>query len=326
MHLINRAFAIDLLLEQTSNLRVTTSYQKKTLDRFLSNAWDQDRHVTVGEFETNEKTFESFKRSNLVFFEIDDIELKNSDKSNEILEQKLDEHVKIVSRAMKEFAKRIDYKPYFNWPNPLLATYSGNKSFHLLYQFDRHLSKEEYSFCREQFSLFERVTANAPEKYPNSRKLDFQVIFSHPHCPRFPCDIPQDNRKPQVGYIFDRSLHFLRYINTEDFLAVVRTHQKINNIIFKEKKKANSSKNVGISYSNFTKEILEDILDITLVPTTSGDKFLITCINPDHNDSNRSAFICLNGFSYCTVCCKGGKRWISRVLHNSKIVHNKDHQ
>ncbi len=321
---ISRQDAVDLLLENNDKLRVTNSYKNRKLERFLTKAWDQDRHVTIGEFATHEKTLESFQSSNLVFFEIDDYELKESDKNNELLNEKLIEHVKIVSNAMREFSSRVIYPSHFNWPEPILATYSGNKSFHLLYRFDRVLSKEEYCFCKEQFTHFSNVIMNAPDKYPFSRKLDFQVIFSPAHCPRFPCDIQEDNRRPQFGYVLNKNpTHEMKYINTEAFLSIVNVHKKINNIVFKEKKKSISSK-IHADYPSFTKDILEDILEIKLVPTkASEDKFLITCINPEHNDSNRSAFITLTGFVYCTVCCNKGKKWISRVLSNSTIIHNK---
>lgn len=327
MHLISRHVAIDLLLENTSKLRVTTSYQKRTLDRFLTNAWEQDRHMSIGDFSTPEKTYESFEGSNLVFFEIDDYELKGSDKNHDLLKLKLAEHIKIVSDAMKEFVKRSNDNRSFNWPDPLLCTYSGNKSFHLLYKFDRFLSKEEYSLCREQISFFERLVINTPyEQYPNARKLDFQVIFCQAHCPRFPCDIQQDNRLPQFGYVIDSNPNYhQKHIDTKDFLSIVNTHKSINNIINKFSRKENPAVKNGGEYVLFSKETLEDILEITLVPTKNSEsKFLITCINPDHHDTNRSAFITNTGFVYCTVCCKGGKKWISRVLSNSTIIHNKD--
>ncbi len=324
---LTRKNTLELLQNINQNLRTATSYKDKYLNQFIVNPWDQDRHFSIGTFSKPEKTSDSFQQSNLLFFEIDDLELKenikrfNPDiKTSEYIRMKIQEHEAIIRNSMEEFFKRVNINLSVNqWPFPTLITYSGNKSFHFIYQFDRFVSKEEYIFCKKQFQSYQQVLLKNAEKYPFSSKLDLNVTFSHAHMPRFSCDIPEDNRKPQISFVYEDHSEKL---SAELFLSVIQEHDKLNHIVFKS-----FSTNPKINYSfvyrdYYTQRQLEDILDQSITPTQNPEKYLIHCTNPNHNDSSKSAFISHTGFVYCTVCCKTGKKWISRISKKGEIIHN----
>lgn len=313
MKQLSRAEVIQLLQEHTPGLRCTNSFKTSTLDRTIGDNWSQDRHISIGQFKDNTKTEDSFIQSNLLFFEIDDLDLKYSkDKSLQTLEKFCYSHVLSVVLSLKEFCSRVSMDLDFN---PFLATFSGSKSFHILFKFDEYLSKEEYLKCRKVWLEFCKVAQKFPSRYPKTLLVDPQVPFSHAHCPRISCEIQEDNRLPQIS--FELQLTNTLSICKKDFMKIVETHERINK--FMEPRKIVGNR--FLHYSTFSKESLEHILNKNLQETNNPDKFLIECVHPNHDDNNKSAFITLKGFIYCSKCCVG-KPWISRVKINGEIIHN----
>lgn len=331
MRFLTRKETIDILINNFGDLKCAQTYYQSEYTRTLSNCYESDRHIQMGMFEDNTKAKAKFLGSNILFFEIDDNQLKTDSKN---WTNYIENHLNVIKKGMNEFLN----KPFDC--NPVIGTFSGSKSIHFLFKLDKYLSKGEYFKIQEGFHVVsnqvlqdmkkqagitksithgELVKMNLTGlKYPNLSLLDLQIPFNSSSSPRIHCEIPQDNRLSQKSIYFED----FKEINTKDLLGRVEVIL-LKDKLMKANLKLNRPDNIlPVSKGSwYSKETLEKILNKDLTQTNRDDKFLLTC--PVHEDSNKSAFVTKSGFIYCSVCCTGGLKFAAKII-GGKVIVNKD--
>lgn len=333
MKTINRKETLDIILNHFGDLKISPEYYYREYPRIISNAWDSDRHIQCGFFSDNTKSKDKFVSSNILFFEIDDLNLKKEPKN---WSSYIESHLSIINGALSEFLNiPVNFKP-------VIGTFSGSKSIHFLFQLDKLLGKEDYFLIKEAFDYLAKlvisdmkIKANLqfPDtinkslihgeliklniqnlKYPNLSLLDLNIPFNSSASPRIHCDVPQENRlKQKTVYFEDYTI-----INSKVFLDKSKIYLKIKDLekkAFVEKKEDDKI----LTGNYYSKERLENILKKDLTPTSRLDKFLLTC--PIHEDNNKSAFVTKSGFLYCSVCCIGGLKYAGKIVSGRLITN-----
>jgi hypothetical protein len=336
MKKLTRKEVLSLLLEHCGDLRCSQEFYKREYERTLTTSWDSDRHIQIGFFESKTKEKSKFIKSNILFFEIDDLRLKEEPK--EWLRYYYS-HKTLILQSLIEFLnyKQMDVKNCLSWmeQNPLLASFSGSKSIHFIFKLSRFMSKIEYEMCQKAFQIisnecFKDMVSKKPKelgkltyqqlsnldleglKYPNISKLDCQVPFNCSTSPRIACDIPQDNRLKQESITFENFCE----INVDELLKAANYWIKFDKLMNPVKYFAKNTYRENVTY--YSQEELENILQKPLHVTSNYSKFILSC--PYHDDSNESAFVSNRGWIYCSVCCVG-KKWIAKVV-NGKVIFN----
>ena len=327
MKFLTRKQTIELLLNHCGDLRCSQEFYKKDYERTLSGSWDSDRHIQIGFFEGKTKEKSKFIKSNILFFEIDDLELKSNPSS---WKDKIIPHLETIQGAMNEFGLKVNVIP-------LLATFSGSKSIHFIFKLSRFMDKIEYELCQKAFQIvanecFKDMASKKPKelgkltyqqlsnlnleglRYSNISKLDVQVPFNSSTSPRFSCQIPQDNRLSQESVTFDDFVE----IDCRQLLLTANFWIKLDKLMNPVKYFAKNNYRENAVY--YSQEELENILQKPLHRTSNYSKFILSC--PYHEDSNESAFVSNKGWVYCSVCCVG-KKWIAKVI-NGKVIFNDD--
>jgi hypothetical protein len=334
MTFLNRKQTIEILIKEFGDLKCSAEYYYREYDNTLSCAYTQDRHIQVGMFQDKTKSKDKFIGSNILFFEIDDLNLKKQPKNWVSF---IDTHLNTINKAMDEFLKKPNHFKLI----PVIGTFSGSKSIHFLFKIDRFLNAEEYNLIKKAFDIKARECLidmkskaniqNSKEpithgklvamnieglKYPNLSLLDLNIPFNSSTSPRFHCDVPQDNRLAQKSVYYDN----YTLLDSQLFLEEAKYIIKMDDI---RKKQIPAIENQAlltpVKGNWYSKEMLEKILKNDLTPTSRQDKFLLRC--PVHEDNNKSAFVTKSGFLYCSVCCIGGIKFAGRIYNNRLIVN-----
>lgn len=331
MRFLNRKETLDILIKEFGDLKCSPEYFYREYDRTLSNAYMVDRHIQAGIFEDNTKSKDKFIGSNILFFEIDDLDLKK-DPRNWV--NYIDKHLKTINLAMSEFIKK-DINII-----PVIGTFSGSKSIHFLFKLDKFLLANEYNIIKKAFDIKAKECLtdmkskaniqNTKEpithgklvamnlqglKYPNLSLLDLNIPFNSSASPRIHCDVPQDNRLAQKSIYYEN----FKSVDSKLLLEESKLIVKFDEIRKKQAKPIDTAIITSKKYQHYSKEMLEKILQKDLTATSRPDKFLLTC--PVHEDNNKSAFVTKSGFIYCSVCCLGGIKFAGTIYNNRLIVN-----
>lgn len=333
MKTINRKETLEIILNEFGDLKISPEYYYKDYPRTISTTWETDRHIQCGHFSDMTKSKDKFISSNILFFEIDDLDLKKDPKN---WPNYIDKHLNLIRNAIKEFlGKELKI-------TPIIGTFSGSKSIHFLFKLDKQVPKEEYFLIKEGFDYIstlvlrdmklktdeqypqykntklihgEMIKLNLKDlKYPSLSQLDLNIPFNSSASPRIHCDVPQNNRLSQKSIYFED----FTTINSQILVDRSKIYLKLKELEKKQfiEKRENDKYLSGNYYS---KERLENILQKDLTPTSKLDKFLLTC--PVHEDNNKSAFVTKSGFLYCSVCCIGGLKYAGKIVSGRLITN-----
>jgi hypothetical protein len=296
-------------------LRVSNTYATNECPRFIAGARPDDRFVSLCSFENGIKRGDQVKGAWLILIEIDSPDVYDAvkDFGPETLPEMAMAHIKIATNALRRITRQDAILPF-------LVTYSGKKSFHCFWQFDRPIAKNQLDiFDKAKDFIYKELKRKDMSKLNEFDQallaIDKEPFFSGTALARIPCRIPEPGRFPQIawrtGYdgiikvdkLIDAINPIIAHINQLDSLAMMQRQMYI----------AQSNK------GNFSAKIKDADL-LAAFPDArarNGDGYAVRC--PFHDDKTHSAFVSANGFVYCSVCCDANNRYIGRVTAGGKI-------
>lgn len=296
-------------------LRVSDTYATNNCPRFIAGANPTDRFVSLCNLENGIKRGDQVKSAWLILIEIDSPEVFDaaSDFGPDILPEMAKGHIAIATRALQRITRQDAILPF-------LVTYSGKKSFHCLWQFDRPISKTQLDIFDKAKDfvykeLARREKSQLSELDRSLLSIDKEPFFSGHALARIPCRIAESGRFPQIGW---RTGH-QGIIKVDDLInatnPIIEHIKKLESLAAMQRQAfmAQSSQN------NFREKITDADL-LAAFPDAkarNGDGYAVRC--PFHDDKTHSAFVSANGFIYCSVCCDANNRYVGRVRSGGNV-------
>lgn len=311
---VNREQVLVSLEKRCVGLRVSDTYATNTLSRLIKAATPQDRFVSLVNFDNGIKRGDNVISAWLIMIEIDSMDVYDAAKDfgPELLPTIGKSHATIATKALQRVIKSEPIPPF-------LVCYSGRKSFHCFWQFDRPILKHQLDdYNKAKDFLYSELKRREPSELTELDSallcIDKAPLFSATALGRIPCRFPEKDRFPQIawrtghsGVIDTEKLNdainpIIEHINKLKSLADIQRH-------------ITSTSRPGYN----TNTVSDNDLRIAFpdAKPRNGDGYSIRC--PLHDDKTHSAFVSKNGYIYCSVCCDANKKYVAVVRAGGKI-------
>lgn len=300
------------------DLGVAHSQKVGRFSRLVSSAQPEDRFIALSQYDGHKRDGESLISNHFLMLEIDDPILRSSvdDFGASVLLGFAKSHIEAGTNAVKVIMRDIVSPPF-------VVSYSGGKSFHMLWQWSRPMLNSERDECRRAFlhrvgqARESKERGGCDQIAERLLAIDGQIPFSATALFRISCDLVEAGRHKQITYKTgcagildtDRALEVAREINrTRENLALLDRISRIEHY---------RQHGGELEKGPLPDGLIEAALDG--VKRRSRGGYLCKC--PRHKDENASAFVSDNGFIYCSVCC-AGESWVARVKRDGTVEMN----
>jgi len=316
---VPRALALKAIAGRArKDLGVAHHRKAARFSRWISSAQSEDRFIALSQYDGHKRDGECLMSNHFLMVEIDDPNLRNAvdDFGSSVLKGFAKGHIEAGTNAVKVIMRDIVSPPF-------IVSYSGSKSFHMLWQWNRPMLNSERDECRRAFLHRVGQAREAKEKggcdviAERLLAIDGQIPFSATALFRVSCDLVEAGRHKQVTYKTgcvgildaDRALEVAREINrARENLALLDRISRIEHY---------RQHGGELEKGPLPDGLIEAALDGVKRRSSGG----YVCKCPRHKDENASAFVSDNGFIYCSVCC-AGESWVARVKRDGTVAMN----